>query len=466
MMRYAIALLFSVFLAPTGIVSAAQPAARGAAHASANPASAAQGPGAFNGKIRHVIWIIQENHSFDNYFGTFPGANGYPPSTCVPTLPGSHKCVAPFHMPKGAPFCDLDHSWQVAHAAYDSGKMDGYVWAEGSPYTMGYYDARDIPNYWAYARHYTLCDMYFSSLNGPSSPNHDYTVAAQSGGVINNTFSLKQLEKATDDPDGFSFASMVELFTEAKVSWKYYVESEPTPSGDVSHTKPDIWYPNPKDFNLWNPLPGFKAVRDNPEKMSHLVALKEYFRDLKRGTLPQVSWIVPKFSDSEHPPEQCGPVAQGMWYVTKLVNALMQSPYWKDSVVFLTWDDYGGFYDHVPPPLVDAYGYGPRVPAIVISPYAKRGFIAHHVYDFTSTLKFIEVRWNLGHLTARDDRALDMSDCFNFNQPANPPLIISIPKNLPSVMDPKDYCLYPASVPIVRPYTPHKPTTTVGKPPQ
>jgi phospholipase C len=216
-------------------------------------------------KINHVIWIIQENHSFDNYFGTFPGADGIPPSTCLPKLPGSKGCVASFHMPEGAPPCDLDHGWVAAHAAYDNGKMDGFVWAEGTSYTMGYYDERDIPNYWRYARRFTLCDRFFSSYNGPSLPNHLYTVAAQSGGLVTNPANLREVEDAEDDPDGFSFASMVDLFERAKVSWKYYVEAEPPPADPqqlARYHNPNIWYPDPKKFSLWNPLPGFKAIRD------------------------------------------------------------------------------------------------------------------------------------------------------------------------------------------------------------
>lgn len=406
-------------------------------------------------KINHLIWIIQENRSFDNYFGTFPGADGIPPSTCLPVLPGSSQCVKPFHMPPGVPICDLGHEWEVAHAAYDNGKMDGFVWAEGTPYTMGYYDQRDIPNYWAYARHYTLCDRYFSSFLGPSLQNHLYTVAAQDGGITAPMpHNLKQVEDALDDPDGFSFASIVTLFNKTKLDWKYYNETKPLPPG-VSRDAGinDQFYPDPKRFWIWNPLPGFKAVRDNPANMSRLVDLKEYFQDLKRGTLPQVAWIVPDTEDSEHPPE---PIAQGMWYVTRLVNALMQSPYWKDSVIILTWDDYGGFYDHVPPPEVDAYGYGPRVPTIVISPYAKPGYISHEVYDFTSVLKLIEERWGLGRLTARDDRALDMLDTFDFSQAPNMPQVIPIPAKVPSrnVWG----CGYPPSVSLPHPgFRPHVP---------
>jgi phospholipase C len=403
-------------------------------------------------KIRHVVWILQENRTFDNYFGAYPGADGPPPDACLPVMPGSKKCVAPFHMPAGAPACDLQHFWEVAHAAYDHGKMDGFVWAEGSAYTMGYYDARDIPNYWDYARHFTLADRFFSSLNGPSGPNHVFTVAAQSGGLIVNAFTLKQVEDALDDPDGFSFASMVGLFAKTHISWKYYVETQPLPPGRKK-IGINLYYPDPKEYSIWNPLPGFKAVRENPALMTHLVAQKQYFRDLKEGTLPEVSWIVPMIRDSEHPPQ---PVANGMWYVTRLVNALMESPYWKDTLVVLTWDDYGGFYDHVPPPTVDAYGYGPRVPTLFLSPYAKPGYISHYVYDFTSVLKFIEERWGLPHLTARDDRANDLRDVFDFEQTPNPPLVIPVPKGLhPQTIEP--FCEYPSSVSLPSPYHPPVP---------
>ena len=361
-------------------------------------------------KINHVVWIIQENRSFDNYFGTFPGADGFPPTTCLPKMPGSKDCVAPFHMPAGAPTCDLDHSWRIAHAAINNGRMDGFVWAEGSPYTMGYYDERDIPSYWKYAHQYALADRFFSSLNGPSLPNHIYTVAAQSGGITDNYLSLEDLEEDTDSPEGLTFPTIVDLMDKAKVSWKYYVEGTKKPP-----------------FHLWNPLPGFKDVRENPERMSKIVGQDEYFRDLQQGTLPQVSYLIPNGPDSEHPTES---PTRGMWYVARLLNALMKSPYWKDSVVFVTWDDYGGFYDHVFPHDVDAFGFGPRVPMIIISPYAKPAYISHVEYDFTSVLKFIEVRWGMYHLTTRDREAADMEDTLDFSQAPNPPLVIDVPDNL------------------------------------
>ena len=307
---------------------------------------------------------------------------------------------------------------------------------------MGYYDERDIPNYWEYARNYTLCDRFFSSEMTGSSPNHVFTVAAQSG-EINNIGSLKQVENQLDDDDGFNFASIVRRFRNTGITWKYYVETQPLPPGDKGNAGlAHLAYPDPKELTLWNPLPGFKGIRDNPADMARLVPLQQYFTDLKTGSLPQVSWIIPDFQDSEHPPE---PLDQGMWYVTRAVNALMQSPYWKNTVIVLTWDDYGGFYDHVPPPEVDAYGYGPRVPTIVISPYAKQHYVSHETYDFTSVLKFIEQRWNLQHLTARDDRANDMADVFDFDQPPASPLVIPVPPGIRSHLLPV-HITYPPSV--------------------
>jgi phospholipase C len=410
-------------------------------------------PGAPAGieKIRHVIWIIQENHSFDNYFGTFPGVDGIPASTCLPKLPGSTECVAPFHMPKGAPMLDLDHGWELEHASYDNGSMDGFVWAHGTPHTMAYYDERDIPNYWEYARHFTLCDHFFSSELAESLTNHVYCVAGQAGGLIEGVDDLEELKNVLDDSDGFTFASIVDLFSRGNVPWKYYVETKPGPPDEETYgIMPVLWFGQPKDFSLWNPLPGFKAIREDPSRMARLVDLKEYFQDLQRGTLPAVSWMVPTFEDSEHPPEPLAPVAKGMWHVTSIVNALMESPYWKESAVFLTWDDYGGFYDHVPPPIVDAFGYGPRVPMLVISPYAKRGFVSHFAYDFTSVLKFIEVRFGLPYLTKRDALAQDMRDCFDFDQGLNAPLTFPIPEHLPTQgkVQMQTYLPYVAPAPI------------------
>ncbi len=433
-----LACLLFAGVASRGLFGAPQPA-----QAAAKP----EPPGL--NKINHVIWIMQENRSFDNYFGTYPGADGIPPGTCLPVLPGSRRCIKPFLLQGAAmngPACDLNHDWDPAHASYDHGAMDGFVWAEGSPYTMEYLDGHDIPSYWDYARHFTLADRFFSSLMGPSLPNHVYMVAAQSGGLIDNVCTehnvIERLKEVMDDPAGFSFASIINRLAGQNVSWKYYVETprQRPPVADPCH----VFYPSPQQFGLWNPLPGFKSIRDNPALMSHLVNQTEYYRDLQQGTLPDVAWLIPDGQDSEHPPQ---PVQQGMWYVTRLINALMKSQYWADSVIFLTWDDYGGLYDNVAPPELDAFGYGPRVPLLVISPYAKPDYVTNEVGGFASILKFIELRFHLRHLTKRDDESTAMMDAFDFNQNPNLPLIIPVPAGLTSHYRPYN-CTYQPSVPI------------------
>jgi phospholipase C len=160
-------------------------------------------------------------------------------------------------------------------------------------------------------------------------------------------------------------------------------------------------------------MPGFRQFQRSPELMSHLVGLNQFYRDAKSGNLPEVCWIVPTPIDSKHPPADS---AQGMRHVTDLVNAIMRSDAWKDTVIIITWDDYGGFYDHVAPPAIDQFGYGPRVPALVISPFARPGFICHTRFDFTSPLKLIEERFGLKPLASRDATAKDMLNCFNFHQ--------------------------------------------------
>jgi phospholipase C len=234
---------------------------------------------------------------------------------------------------------------------------------------------------------------------GPSLPNHLYAVAAQSGGDTRN--------RLAPPDDGYNFATLAELLENAAVSWKYY-------DGRI----------NPRSFWLWNPLPGFKAFRRSRRLMAHLVTNDEYFRDLRRGTLPAVAWIVPNPLESEYPPTG---IQLGMWYTTAFINSLMKSTYWQDTLLVLAWDDYGGFFDHVPPPQVDRYGYGPRVPAILISPYARAGYVDHTRYDFTSVLRTIENRFDLPPLTSRDAEANDLSGGLDLTQAPLPPALITGP---------------------------------------
>ncbi len=350
------------------------------------------------GQIDHIIFLFQENHTYDNYFGTFTGGEGFPPNLLVPERPGQTPAIAPFHFTQPL-LHDLPHEWENALAAVNGGNMDGFIRTEGSIDTMGYYDESDIPNYWAYARQFLLMDHFFSSTLAPSLPNHLYSVSGQSGGIVRN------LDRPPEE--GFEFDELAEFLQDSQISWKYYDGKE-----------------NPKAYSLWNPLPGFQDFAQNPDLMSHLVSVQEYYRDLRDGTLPAVSWIVPNMVESEHPPSN---IQLGMWYATDLINALMKSPYWQNTALLLTWDDYGGFYDHLLPPRLDELGFGLRVPAILISSYVKSGKIDKSVYEFASWLKFVEMRFNIQPMTERDQNALDLGQNLDLKQKPLEPFIIARP---------------------------------------
>jgi phospholipase C len=264
--------------------------------------------------------------------------------------------------------------------------------------TLSYYDDTVIPNYWLYAEKFTLCDEFFSALRGPSMPNHLYAVAAQSGGLV---YNVQKNEEAI-----YSFPSVVELLGGANISWTYYVGGDPAVE------------------SLWNPFPGFENYAGPSAVRPHLAKTAQFFKDLKRGTLPQVCWLIPNSQDSEHPPAN---IKTGMRYVTGLVNAVMKSAYWNSCAIVIFWDDYGGFYDHVAPTQVDQYGDGFRVPALVISPYSLSGVVVHTLYDLTSPLALLEQKFSLPPLTNRDGSSNSMLDCFNFSQKPLPAVIIPTP---------------------------------------
>lgn len=355
------------------------------------PWPAPSAPAVPPGRIEHFILLMQENHSFDNYFGTYPGTDGFQKGLAV-------EGVAPFHLP--SPISrNMPHSLAAARAAVNGGGMDRFVSAEGSRDTMGYYDETDIPNYWAYARRFALADRFFCSFMGPSLPNHLYSVAASSGGVTSNI----------GDPPGkgFDFLSLPDRLQAAGISWKSY-------AGGM----------DPYGFSALNPLAGFRTIRDDPARSKHLMTTMSLFRDLRDGRLPSVAWVFPSGEESEHPLTD---IQVGMWYVTAVVNALMKSPYWLSTVLVVTWDEYGGFFDHVSPPRVDDAGYGPRVPALIISPYSRAGFIDHTSYDFTSVLRSIEDAFGIAPLTSRDERAVSIAAGLEPAQPPLPPFMISEP---------------------------------------
>ncbi len=309
---------------------------------------------------------MQENHTFDNYFGTFPGANG---------IQNDPPTVQPFHI--AGPITDLCHSWSCSRRAWNNGTMDGFLGAESSKQTFGYYDQRDIPYYWSLAKQYTLFDDYFTSVMGPSLPNHLYLVAGQSG------------NRTTNLPHPVMYAkSIIDELEKSHISWGYYA---------------------PGWLNNENGLPLFASIMSNQTRLNHIKWSTDFILDVKNSKLPQVSWVMPTDEESEHPPYS---LTRGEKWVESIIGAVQSSPYWSSTAIFLTWDDYGGWYDHVAPPQVDQFGYGFRVPLLVISPFARHGYIDHKPSDHTSILRFVETTFGLAPLTKRDAQAYDLSDAF------------------------------------------------------
>ena len=371
-------------------------------------------PSDFNSAIQHIVFIMKENHTFDNYFGKFPGANG---ATSGPISTGQVLNLG--HMPDNGAR-NINHGWGPAATAMDYGKMDQFDLitgpacnVNGDYLCMTQYGQSDIPNYWAYASTFALGDQYFTSLRGPSLPNHLYAVAAQSGGIIGNQMPpasggchdlpdqtvpvLDAQGNLTNQYPCFDFPTMVDSLQAAGISWKIY---------------------NGAEFVSY-----INHVRNNPTLWANVINNSgKFVADATAGKLPAVSWLIPPAAESDL---GVYGVCDGENWAVKQMNALMQGPNWSSTAVFMVWDDFGGMYDHVAPPQVDAYGLGPRVPLLIISPYAKPGYISHTTYEHSSILKFIEERYGLAALTARDSAANDILDSFDFTQTPLPPLVLT-----------------------------------------
>jgi phospholipase C len=425
-------------------------------------------------KIKHVIIIMQENRSFDSYFGTFPGADGFPmhdgvPTVCVPDPRGG--CTRPYHdttdVNGGGP-----HGEHNAVADVDHGKMDGFIRQRdaarktctsptdpacagfGPPDVMGYHTAAEIPNYWSYARNFALDDHMFEPVKSWSLPDHLYMVSDWSAkcrdrspmSCVNNIVgpygvdqfgqAVRQELRTGKTSIDLAWTDITWLLYVHHVSWAYYVQTGTQP--DCANDSAETCAPVPQNWQtpeIWNPLPLFGDVQQD-HQLHNIRPLADYLSAAKAGTLPAVSWIVPAGADSDHPPAS---VHRGQAYVTALVNAAMKSPDWNSTAIFLSWDDWGGFYDGVRPPAVDQNGYGLRVPGIVISPYAKHGFVDHQTLSSDAYLKFIEDDFlgtaRLNPATdGRPDRRPDvredapelgnLAEDFNFSQLPRAPVLL------------------------------------------
>ena len=426
-------------------------------------------------KIRHIVVIMQENRSFDSYFGTYPGADGIPmkhgvPTACLPDVQ-PFRCVRPFvdhnDVNDGGP-----HKHEHALLDIDGGRMDGFVrrariaqghcmnalnpacdtGKEFGPDAAGYHTGSDLPNYWRYAHDFVLQDHMFEPTSSWSLPSHLFAVSEWAA-LCTKHDDPKSCKNAPDvltpptmpaygnplqpSKDGpiYAWTDLTYLLQRAHVSWRYYVVAGAEPDCEEDgYTCPSVPQ-NAQTPGIWNPLPYFDTVRRNGQ-LRNIQPVQNFYAAARHGTLANVTWIVPSAAVSEHPPS---PISSGVAYVTGIVNAVMRSPDWDSTAIFLTWDDWGGFYDHVVPPVVDANGYGLRVPGIVISPYAKRGYIDHQILSFDAYDKFIEDDFLNGQRldpktdgrpdrrpTARDTLSIlgDLANDFDFNQTPRPPIIL------------------------------------------
>jgi phospholipase C len=419
--------LFFLALAACG-GSSSKPTADAGPTADARPSADAAPPDAFVYPVDHIVVIVKENHTFDNYFGSFPDAEG---ADVVHTSKGDFGVGRP---PRVI-LRDLCHSHGCALTDWNHGAMDG--WLEADPrngddfLAFSQYIEEDIPNYWQYARRFVLADHFFSSMFGPSFPGHLFTLAAQAGWSLGNP--TQRLPWGCDDLDNVTVTTLVDGTCESKkvfpcfdfptlpdilperLTWKFY--------GTTIPIFDEVW-------SMFNAI---DHIRNKPAWKEHVVDFSQLEVDLAAGKLPNVVWLVDQDLDSEHPPLN---VCSGENWVVQRVNELAASPAWKRMIILITWDDFGGWYDHVPPPKqygCDAdtpYGLGIRVPLIIVSPWARAGFILRAPAHHASIPKLIERIYGLKSLHSLDaaaqdgDDTNDLLEAFDFRQqPLAPPIL-------------------------------------------
>jgi phospholipase C len=373
-------------------------------------------------KIKHFVYMLQGDRSFDNYFGTYPGAEGIPEGTCqrrVVTGP-DESCVEPFEL-HGKNIQALGAGTVELNNQYDEGRMDGFVAAyqnqgrDGSS-AMGYYDRRDLPTYWGLADRYVLFDHFFSST--------------RSGQRVNRSYWVSGSPPPTGSPGAVAadYAKHLTIFDRlqaAGVDWKFYVQGY-----DPAQTYRTASRTTPTTQPIRVPLLNYPRFLDDPALNSRIVDLSQYYRDLDTGRLPAVAYIA-----SNGPSERSTrSLRSGQQLVTNLVGSLMVSSAWESSAFLLSYDGSGGWFDHVKPPQVDSHGYGMRVPALLVSPYARPGHINSDVLDYTSALAFIERNWKLAPLASRDAAATPIGAAFDFDSGPraadvrfNEPAVVSAP---------------------------------------
>jgi phospholipase C len=435
-------------------------------------------------KLKHLIFIIQENRSFDHYFGTFPGADGFPsPLPCLPSNWYPSQCFTPYLNhdvrqqggPYSSPFQEADidgglmdgfvkerekeleeqhcqppagvrrHSPQELNYLHsvddDEGYPNGDTGVKCSTDVMGYHDGTDLPNYWAYAKNFVLLDHFFESVHSQSHPSHLELFSGWTAYCMQVDPPDVNTCHANSDPSGtwgptrplsYLWTDITYLLWQHDIPWGVYLDGGQDRLGGRVGVQP-----------IWSVLPGFQTVQDDGQVANSQITFQsgdpktQFYTDAANGTLPSVSWVLPKFIDSEHPQAH---IDYGETYVTGLVNAVMSGPDWNSTAIFISHDDMGGFYDHeVPGATFDTLGLGIRVPAILISPYAKKGHIDHNMCSTDCYIKLIEDVFLGGERMDQagrpDPRSVyrdeltqykSLADDFDFSKAPEPPLILPL----------------------------------------
>ncbi len=411
----------------------------------AHKASPTAGP--FGGPIplKHIVFLVKENRSFDNYFGSYPGADG---ATVGKGLQNGRTITIPLHRAPDKQPHDITHGFNAGILSIDGGRMDGFNTIRDGTDLSGYdqFDRSQLPAYWAYADHFVLSDHFFTSMYGPTTPEHLYTVAAQDYGIVDNPQHIKTSSGAPamcDDPSETSPAFDQHLTPTQVDQIKFWEDHVQGHYPDYVFKIARYWHTQRLCFDIkllpdeltaagvsWkyysntdvvmNALQTIRHIRYGPE-WKKVVPASQFLTDLAKHQLPAVSWINPPASYNEHPGGGVSVCAGENWTVEYL-NAIQHSVYWPDTAVVVVWDDFGGFYDHVPPPHFDVLGLGPRTPALIISPWTRTGssptagYIDHTTYEFSSVLRLIEDMFHLPPLTARDRQADPLTGAFDFTK--------------------------------------------------
>lgn len=360
--------------------------------------------------IQHIVVIMQENRSFDNLFNGFPGAD----TVQTGMLNGAPIPLKPVPLGDSR---DLTHTHVQWWRDWNHGSMDNFAQSGVSPSTLpySYVPEKDVEPYWTMAREYTVGDRMFQSNTGPSFVAHQYMIAGQSGNVAENPTGTvwgcdadPSARAALIGPNGtelpgvfpcFDYQTIADLLDRKGVTWRYYAPG----SGN--------------SFYILSAYQAIRHIRYGKDWNDNIISPPaRVLTDIQSGELAQVTWIVPDWGHSDHP----GSGGEGPDWVASIVNAIGRSQFWDSTAIFIAWDDWGGWYDHVTPPQMDAMGPGFRVPLLVVSPYARHGYVSHHFHEASGFISFIEHNFDLGTLGARDAGSDAYGDCFDYSQTPAP----------------------------------------------